>query len=64
MQAQSKPEPKFSVGQVVVLSSSRKQPVFRICSAEWHDGEWFYGWNSKNAAAEHMLRKLNRDEVG
>ncbi len=59
-----RPEPKFKVGQVVVMESVKKQLPFRILFVEWGDPGWFYGWNSKNAAAESMIRKLTPQEVG
>jgi hypothetical protein len=58
-----KPAPKYKVGQVVVMNSLKKQLPFRIVSVRWQDG-WFYGWNSRNAAAEEMIRKLTPEEVG
>ena len=59
---EERPEPKFKVGQVVVMNSLKKQLPFRIVSVEWSDG-WFYGWNSKNLASEGMIRKLNSEEI-
>lgn len=60
---EQRPEPKFKVGQVVVMNSLSKELPFRIVSVEWCDG-WFYGWTSKNLASESMIRKLNSEEIG
>jgi hypothetical protein len=66
MSDQKKPEPKFKVGQVVVMNSTKKQMPFRIVSVIWGDiGEgWFYGWNSKNALSERSIRLLTHEEAG
>ena len=56
-------EPKFKVGQIVVLTTIKKELPFRIFDRYWNDG-WFYFWNRKNAAAESMLRELNSTEKG
>jgi len=58
-----RPVPKFTVGQVVVINSLKKQPPFRISAIEWNDG-WFYAWNRKNYAAESMIRALNDSDIG
>jgi hypothetical protein len=58
-----KTEPKFKVGQVVVLTTIKKELPFRILDVYWNDG-WFYFWNSKNAASESMIRELNSTEKG
>jgi hypothetical protein len=58
-----RPEPKYKVGQVVVMNSLKKQLPFRILFVEWNDG-WFYGWNSKNSSSESSIRKLTPEEVG
>jgi hypothetical protein len=58
-----KPEPRFKVGQVVMMKSLKKPMPFRILDTLW-DGEWFYYWNRRNAAAEHMLRELTPEERG
>jgi hypothetical protein len=60
---EDRPQPKYKVGQIVIINSIKKQLPFRILFVEWHDG-WFYGWNSKNAASEPMIRKLTPEEVG
>jgi hypothetical protein len=62
-ETEGRPEPKFRVGQVVVMNSLKKQLPFRILFVEWNDG-WFYGWNSKNASSESSIRKLTPEEVG
>jgi hypothetical protein len=53
--------PKFKVGQVVVMNSTKKQIPFRILEAIWNDG-WFYRWNRKNYAHEGMIRELTDEE--
>lgn len=58
-----KTEPKFQVGQIAVLNHSKKTLPFVILEAIWNDG-WFYKWNSRNAASEHMVRGLTPQEVG
>lgn len=58
-----KTKPKFKVGQVVAMKGTKKQPIFRIIAMDWADG-WFYAWNRKNLAAEHMLRELTPEEKG
>ena len=58
-----RPEPKFKVGQIVAMKDMKKQPNFKILKVMWDDG-WFYAWNRKNFAAEHMLRELTPDEKG
>ena len=58
-----KTEPKFKVGQIVVMNSVKKQLPFRILAMEWNDG-WFYAWNSKNYASEGMIRKCTPEEIG
>lgn len=60
---ENRPEPKYKVGQIVVMNSLKKQLPFRIVSVVWNEG-WFYGWNSKNVAAENMIRALRPEEVG
>lgn len=59
----SRPAPRFKVGQVVVMKSLKKQPVFRVLSVHWEDG-WYYQWNRNNYAAEDMLRELAAEEKG
>jgi hypothetical protein len=56
-----RPDPKFRVGQVVVLNSTGKQLPFKILEVIWHDG-WFYRWNRNNCASEGMLRSLTDEE--
>ena len=56
-----KTEPTFKVGEVVMMKSLKKPLPFRILGMIWED-EWFYQWNKKNYAAEHMLRELTPDE--
>lgn len=59
----NKTEAKFQVGQIAVLKHSKKVLPFVILEAVWNYG-WFYKWNSRNAAAEHMVRELTPQEVG
>jgi len=54
---------KFQVGQIAVLNHSKKILPFLILESIWNDG-WFYKWNSRNAASEHMIRELTPQEVG
>jgi hypothetical protein len=58
-----KTEPKFRVGQVVMMKSLKKPLPFQIRGMIWEDG-WFYQWNKKNYAAEHMIRDLTLEEKG
>lgn len=62
----ARPEPKFQKDQIVVMKSLRRQLPFKILDLVWHEetGEWFYKWNRNNAAAEHMLRGLTKNERG
>ena len=57
-------EPKFKVGQVVILTSIKKEMPFRITFVERSMGEWFYGFNRRNAVAESSIRKLLPEEIG
>lgn len=57
-------EPKLKVGQVVVMKSLKKELPFRILEVVESDGDWFYGWNRRNLASEHMLRVLTAEEKG
>ena len=57
------PTPKFKVGQIVVVKSAKRQPVFRILATHFA-GEWTYAWNRNNYACEHMLRALTAEEKG
>jgi hypothetical protein len=63
MMDDDRPEPKFKVGQIVVMNSLKKQLPFRIQSVTWYYG-WNYAWNRKNYASESMIRKLTPDEYG
>ena len=58
-----KTEPKFKVGQIVVMISLKKNLPFRITEVLWDDG-WFYRWNRNNSASEGMLRELTPTERG
>lgn len=58
-----RPESRFKVGQVVAMTKMKNQPVFRIQAMHYDDG-WFYAWNRKNFAAEHMIRELTPEEEG
>lgn len=59
-----KPDPKYKMGQIVIAKSTKKELPFRVLFTIWgeEEGEWFYGWNSKNASAEHMIRKLTPED--
>ena len=57
-------ESKFKVGQIVVAKSTKNELPFRILYVECYEGDWFYGWNSKNAISEGSIRKLTHEEVG
>lgn len=58
-----KTEPKYAVGQVVILASGKKNIPFRILAMEW-DAGWFYAYNRRNYVAESMIRLLTDDETG
>lgn len=58
-----RPEPKFKQGQIVVMNGKKQLP-FRILKVHWFEDSWYYEWNRKNAAAEHMLRELTAEEKG
>ncbi len=58
-----KQNPKFKVGQIVIMRSVKKNLPFRITEVIWNDG-WFYRWNKNNAASEYMLRELTPEEKG
>jgi hypothetical protein len=58
-----KTEPKYKIGQIVVMKSIKKELPFRIIDRYWNDG-WFYFWNHKNAASEYMIRELTPLEKG
>jgi hypothetical protein len=58
-----KTEPKFKVGQVVIMKNLHKQLPFKIIGTRWEDG-WFYQWNRNNYASEGMIRELNSTEKG
>ena len=60
---ETRPEPKFKVGQIVVMKSLKRELPFRIIGTIYEDG-WFYRWNSRNYAAEHMLREQTPAEKG
>jgi hypothetical protein len=57
-----RPEPKFKVGQIVVMSSTKKAMPFRILAMEWDEG-WFYAWSERNYAAESMIRTVKPEEI-
>jgi len=62
--SEDRPQPKYKIGQVVVMKGMRKQQPFRVLSLAWNLNEWFYRWDSRNFAAEHMLRELTDEEIG
>lgn len=55
--------PKYKVGQIVVMASTRRELTFRILSIKWDDG-YYYQWNKNNYASEEMLRGLTDEEKG
>jgi hypothetical protein len=57
-------KPKFKVGQIVVMKSLKKQLPFRVLEVHEFEGEYFYRWDRKNHAAEHMIRELTDEEIG
>ena len=57
-------EPKFEIGQVVMMKNFKKKLPFLIVGRTLHDNEWFYRWNNNNCAAEHMIRELTAEESG
>ena len=59
----NKTEPKYKVGQIVVMKSLTKQLPFRILGVSWDDG-WYYQWNRNNYASEGMIRALTPEEKG
>lgn len=61
---EERPKPKFKVGQIVVMKSVKRQLPFRILGTVLEGGEWYYRWDRKNHAAEHMLRELTAEEKG
>ena len=61
--SEKRPELKYKVDQVVMLSSVKKDIPFRIVFVEWSDG-WFYGFNSNIAVSESSIRSLRPDEIG
>lgn len=58
-----KTEPKYKIGQIVVLKSVKKESPFRILDIQWNDG-WYYQWNRDNFASENMIRELTDIEKG
>jgi hypothetical protein len=59
-----KTDPKYKIGQVVMMKSLKKPLPFLILGMIFAEGEWFYQWNKKNYAAEHMIRELQQEELG
>jgi site-specific DNA-cytosine methylase len=59
-------ESKFNVGEVVVIKSMAKLPVFRILHKIYDENSdsWSYAWDKRNYAHEGMLRKLTDEEKG
>ncbi len=58
-----KPEPKYKVGQIVIMKSLKRQLPFKVIGMTWNDG-WFYQWNKNNYASESMIRELTQEEKG
>lgn len=57
-------QPKFKVGQIVVMKGLKKQLPFRILEIVRNEYGIFYRWDRKNCAAESMIRELTEDEKG
>ena len=57
-----KRNPKYKVGQIVVMTGPKQLP-FRIIEVIWNNG-WYYRWNRNNAASESMIRELTPEEKG
>lgn len=57
-------EPKFKVGQVVVVTSIKIPLPIRIREVVKQDDEWFYAFDKKYLFPEHMLRELTPKENG
>jgi hypothetical protein len=57
-------EPKFKVGQIVVMKTDQKTIPFCILNSVFENGEWFYAWSKKNYAAENMIRLVTPEEIG
>lgn len=55
--------PKFRVGQIVVLTSTKKEMPFRIIDISVSDEGFFYAFNRKNYAAESSIRSVRNDEI-
>lgn len=62
--SEQRPAPRFKVGQVVIMRSVKKELPFRVTEVILSEGEWFYGWDKRNLASEHMIRPLSIDEIG
>jgi hypothetical protein len=56
-------EPKYKIGQIVVMKSVKRELPFRVMGMRWDDG-WYYQWNKNNFASEGMLRELTPKEKG
>jgi hypothetical protein len=59
-----KPEPKFKIGQVVMIQHLRKAMPFKILAVTYEDDGWYYKWNRNNYASEAMIRELTKVEKG
>jgi hypothetical protein len=57
-------EPKFQVGQVVMVKGERKPLPFRIVKVVRHPYGNFYMWNATRGIAEGCLRPLTDEEKG
>lgn len=55
--------PKFRVGQIVVMTSLKREMPFRIIAIEGEEGEWFYAFNKSNFIAETSLRNVRNYEI-
>lgn len=55
--------PKFRVGQIVVMTNSKKETPFRIIDMSATDEEFFYAFNRNNYVAESSIRSVRNDEI-
>ena len=60
----AKSNPKFKVGQVVMIQHARRAMPFKILAVTYEDDGWYYQWNRNNFASEAMLRELTKAEKG
>lgn len=56
--------PEYKIGQVVMLRSLKAALPFKVLGMIYEHDEWYYRWDRKNYAAEHMIRELTLEEMG